>query len=163
MNQRVLDFFKTYIAFLKLIVVAVVILFVLAILSGISSGASEPPRDIYLPEDATAAIGIASAGTVLSLPAKPTKVFLCRSGSFAIDYVDHDLVITPLSSTSRSNLFVYLYGRRFSFDLQVTASNGNAVIRVHDAVIEPESSSKKAGKTLNKPIKKPRTKKVSQS
>lgn len=80
---------------------------------------------------------ISTRGTVLSFPIKPSKVILGRSGTFGIEYVENDLAISPLNMSARSNLFVYLFGRRFSFDLVTSPQGGSPVIRVLDAV-EPK-------------------------
>jgi len=89
---------------------------------------------VRLNESKIARINISTRGTVLSFPAKPTKVILGRSGSFGIEYVENDLAISPLNLSARSNLFVYLLGRRFSFDLVTSAGAGSSVIQVRDSV-----------------------------
>lgn len=72
-------------------------------------------------------------GTVLDFPVKPTDVILGRQGSFGIKYVSSDLAISPLSPSAHSHLFVYLEGRRFTFDLVTVGGGGCAVISVRDA------------------------------
>ena len=88
---------------------------------------------VALDDEKVARVAVSTRGTVLSFPIKPTKVILGKSGSFGLEYVENDLAISPLSSASRSNLFVYLLGRRFSFDLIATPSEGSAIILVRDA------------------------------
>ena len=80
-----------------------------------------------------AKIGIATDGTALDFPTKPAKVILGRKNSFGIEYVETDLAISPLSASARSHLYVYLEGRRFTFELSTVSSGGCAVIAVRDA------------------------------
>lgn len=70
--------------------------------------------------------------TVLNFPLKPSKVILGAPGSFAIEYVENDLAIAALTPGASSNLFVYLEGRRFAFDLSQVASDGDAIVLVRD-------------------------------
>ena len=86
-----------------------------------------------LSDSGTGVITISGRGTVLSFPMKPTKVILGKANSFGIEYCDNDLAISPLTQTARSHLYVYLYGRRFSFDLITSMDGGHAVILVRDA------------------------------
>jgi hypothetical protein len=87
---------------------------------------------LYMDEAHVAQITISQAGTVISFPAKPSKVLLGRSGSFALEYIESDLALTPLQPGSTSNLFVYLLGRRFSFVLR-GAPVGPSIVKVFDA------------------------------
>lgn len=98
---------------------------------------AEEAKIIRLDEKTIGKVLISTRGTVLSFPIKPTKVILGRAGTFGIEYVESDLAISPLNTAARSNLFVYLYGRRFSFDLVTSPQSGSPVIRVLDA-IEPK-------------------------
>lgn len=102
-------------------------------------------RVLRLSESNVGKILISTRGTVLSFPAKPTKVILGRSGAFGIEYVENDLAISPLSTNSRSNLFVYVLGRRFAFDLVASPQAGTSVIQVRDAIekIEKNKSRRK--------------------
>ncbi len=110
---------------------------------------SSDVKVLHLSDDSVAPVRISLSGTVLSFPVKPTKVILGNKGSFGIDYVENDLAITPLGAASRSHLFVYLYGRRFSFDLSVSGQDGSSVILVRDAEAEPKP-------TPSSPAVKPR-------
>lgn len=101
---------------------------------------AEEARIIRLDEKTIGKVLISTRGTVLSFPIKPSKVILGRAGTFGIEYVENDLAISPLNTAARSNLFVYLFGRRFSFDLITSAEGGSPVIRVLDA-IEPKPDS----------------------
>lgn len=72
--------------------------------------------------------------TIMSFPTKPTKVILGNQGLFGIEYVEQDLAVSPLKSGAHSNLFVYLEGRRFGFDLRTaTSDGGDEIILVRDA------------------------------
>lgn len=98
---------------------------------------------LHLSEENIGKTLISTRGTVLSFPAKPTKVILGRSGSFGIEYVENDLAISPLNTNSRSNLFVYVLGRRFAFDLVASSQSGTSVIQVRDALEKKQKSEKK--------------------
>ena len=89
---------------------------------------------IFLDDKTVARVAITIRGTVLSFPVKPSKVILGKSGSFGIEYVENDLAISPLGSAARSNLFVYLQGRRFTFDLVTDLNSGCTVVPVRDAL-----------------------------
>ena len=78
--------------------------------------------------------------TVLSFPTRPTKVVLGNQGLFAVEYIENDLAIAALRFPAQSNLFVYMEGRRFSFDLRTQQSGGDEIILVRDAI------SKKGGR-----------------
>lgn len=102
---------------------------------------------IRLDEKTIGRVLISTRGTVLSFPIKPSKVILGRAGTFGIEYVENDLAISPLNTAARSNLFVYLFGRRFSFDLITSNEGGSPVIRVLDAIEpKPEASPPQKGK-----------------
>lgn len=103
---------------------------------------AEEAKTVRLSESEAAKILISTRGTVLSFPAKPTKVILGRNGSFGIEYVENDLAISPLSTASRSNLFVYVLGRRFAFDLVASSKEGTSVIQVRDTIIKDISQEK---------------------
>ena len=87
-------------------------------------------------------VSISNRGTILSFPAKPTKVILGNAGSFGIEYVENDSAISPLKSGARSNLFVYLHGRRFSFDLRSLPGTGASLVIVKDAISEGANGNK---------------------
>ena len=97
-------------------------------------------KTLRLSDDLVAVVKISTRGTVLSFPLKPTKVILGKAGSFGIEYVENDLAISPLSLNARSNLFVYLFGRRFSFDLIATSGDSSSVVLVRDAKAPSESN-----------------------
>ena len=70
--------------------------------------------------------------TILSFPMKPTKVILGNTGVFTVEYVENDLALAALMSPARSNMFVYLYGRRFAFDLVTVRRRGDEIIVIRD-------------------------------
>lgn len=113
--------------------IALIFVSVLLFLAIVRHGNAREVCPVRLDDKMIARIAVSSRGTVLSFPVKPTKVVLGKNGSFGIEYVENDLAISPLGSTSRSNLFVYLQGRRFSFDLFTDSNKGCAVVSVRDA------------------------------
>ena len=114
-----------------------VLLLCLATFGGVQA---TPAKTVFLSDTEIAHV-ILSLGrsTVLSFPLKPSKVILGSHGLFAVEYVENDLAITALSPNATSNLFVYLEGRRFAFDLKTVAAGGDEIVVVRDA------SEKKAG------------------
>jgi hypothetical protein len=78
----------------------------------------------------------AGRSTVLNFPVKPTKVILGNTGAFSVQYIENDLAISPLSVGASSNLFVYLLGRRFGFDL-IPRQNADEVVIVRDILDKP--------------------------
>jgi len=101
-------------------------------------------KSIKLCEAEVAPVLISTRGTALEFPVEPEKVLLGSKGSFAIEYIRSDLTISPLSSNSRSNLFVYLQGRRFVLDLISSPSTNHALYFIKDC---PEGREKrKSGK-----------------
>ena len=88
---------------------------------------------VRLDNRSVAPVAIDINGTVLEFPMRPTKVILGRNNSFGIEYVESDLAISPLAIGARSHLYVYLQGRRFTFDLSTTVGGGCAVITVRDS------------------------------
>lgn len=106
-------------------------------------------RTVRLSDDKVAMIPVSARGTALSFPVKPTHVVLGKKGSFGIEYVENDLTLTPLGASVRSHLFVYLYGRRFSFDLVSGGESGAAVVLVRDLADTPQNASLKKVQRLN--------------
>ena len=92
-------------------------------------------RTVYLSETDMASIRVVPGrSTVLSFPIKPNKVILGNQGMFAVEYVENDLAIAALRGQARSNLFVYMEGRRFAFDLATVPASGDEIILVRDVV-----------------------------
>ncbi len=88
---------------------------------------------VRLDNRGVAKVAIAVDGTVLDFPLKPSKVILGRKGSFGIEYVESDLAVSPLSAGSKSHLYVYLEGRRFTFELSTIMGGGCPIITVRDS------------------------------
>ena len=106
------------------------ILAVLALYIGPKSYA-DGVKTIKLCEKNVAQIFVSSKGTVLDFPSEPEKVILGTKNSFSIEYIRHDLAISPMTLNSKSNLFVYLQGRRFVLDLS-TAQTGVTLYFIKD-------------------------------
>jgi hypothetical protein len=91
-------------------------------------------RTLYLTDKKMEPIYVGlGKSTILSFPSRPTKVILGSKGMFAIEYVENDIALAALTSPAHSNLFVYLEGRRFGFDLRTTGEGGDEIILVRDA------------------------------
>ncbi len=94
---------------------------------------ASPSRMVYLSNEDMASISLAPGRTtVLSFPTRPTKVILGNQGIIAIQYIENDLAISPLTSSARTNLFVYLEGRRFAFDLRAKDKACDEIVLVRD-------------------------------
>lgn len=108
------------------------LLVLFALLPGL--GFAGQARTVYLSEKTMASIRVTPGrSTILSFPVKPNKVIVGNQGLFAVEYVETDLAIAALRGEARSNLFVYMEGRRFAFDLK-TSPDGDEIILVRDAV-----------------------------
>jgi hypothetical protein len=99
-----------------------------------SSSFGKNARTIRLDDRKTEVVRIGSGhSTILNFPTRPAKVILGSKGLFAVEYVEDDLAITALQGGARSNLFVYLEGRRFGFDLVAVGDVGDEIVMVRDA------------------------------
>lgn len=96
--------------------------------------AAESVKTVRLCDKNVAQALISPRGTVLEFPVEPEKVILGTKNSFSIEYVRTDLAISPLSPNSRSSLFVYLQGRRFSLDLISSPLNGYTIYFIKDCL-----------------------------
>jgi hypothetical protein len=97
-------------------------------------------RVIFLDEMTVAPVAIHPDGTVISFPAKP-EVHVGKADAFNIVYVRNDLVISPNSASAKTNLFVYLLGRRFTLKLAYSAHAGDEIVAIRDPAenrVEPE-------------------------
>lgn len=91
-------------------------------------------RTVYLTDKKMERVSVAPGRSViLNFPSRPSKVIVGNQGLFAIEYVENDLAIAALRSPAHSNLFVYLEGRRFGFDLRTTAGTGDEILLVRDS------------------------------
>jgi hypothetical protein len=104
-------------------------------------------RIVYLQNEDMGAIRLSvERATVLSFPTKPEKVVLGNRDHFSIEFIENDVVITPLNATAHSNLFVYLFGRRFGFDLVASHGDGDEIVIVRDI---PNTNEKTRPKSKN--------------
>lgn len=95
-------------------------------------------RTVYLKDTSVEKIRfIPGRTTVLNFPTKPRKVILGDQGLFAIEYVEADLAIAPVKLGAVTNLFVYLEGRRFSFELISSHGDYDEIVLVRDVVSQP--------------------------
>lgn len=99
-----------------------------------TAAAADNVRRLRLNSEAVAEIKVSTKGTILSFPTKPQKVILGKKASFGLEYVENDIAVSPLSITSRSNLTVYLEGRRYTFSLVASESRGDDIILIRDSL-----------------------------
>lgn len=91
-------------------------------------------RTVFLTDRKMERVSVAPGRSViLNFPSRPTKVIVGNQGLFAVEYVENDLAVAALQSPAHSNLFVYLEGRRFGFDLRTTGSDGDEILLVRDS------------------------------
>ncbi len=96
-------------------------------------GYAKTARKIYLDDKATQSVRVGIGhSTILSFPTRPSKIVLGNKGIFSVEYIENDLAVTALSASARSNLFVYLDGRRFGFDLIGGVDTGDEIVIVRD-------------------------------
>lgn len=95
---------------------------------------AENTKTIKLCENSVATALISPRGTVLDFPSEPQKVVLGTKNSFSIEYIKNDLAISPTTTGARSNLFVYLQGRRFSLDLVTSSGSGVTLYFIKDCL-----------------------------
>jgi hypothetical protein len=70
--------------------------------------------------------------TIVNFPVKPESVIVGGQKLFSIEYIKSDLAITTLSPHAKTNLFVYLMGRRCGFELISSAGRHDSIINVQD-------------------------------
>jgi len=109
------------------------LLSVLILLCSPKAAFAKSVKSLSLSDDMVATVPVSYRGTIISFPTKPIKVIIGNQGAFVVEYVNNDVVISPLTSHSRSNVFVYLEGRRFTLDAVARAS-GYAIVRIKDKV-----------------------------
>ncbi len=96
-------------------------------------GWAKDARTVRLNDEKTVPILIhPGQSVILNFPIKPNKVILGNKGLFSVEYVENDLAVTALMPNAKSNLFVFLTGRRFGFDLITTSGPGDEIILVRD-------------------------------
>ena len=69
---------------------------------------------------------------IINFPIKPDNVVLGGKNQFGIEYIKNDIALTALSSMSKTNLFVYLFGRRCGFQLMASSQRHDNLILVRD-------------------------------
>ena len=89
-------------------------------------------RTIRLNDERTEPIYIGISGAVINFPSHPTKVILGNKGAFAVEYNADDLALSALRQGAHSNLFVYLEGRRYGFNLIAVSAGGDEIVLVRD-------------------------------
>jgi hypothetical protein len=94
--------------------------FLFLFLSWVTPAKADRVKVLSVCENMVVDVAISPYGTVLDIPVEPEKVILGTKGSFNVEYVKTDLAISPTNSQSKSNLFVYLLGRRFAFELKTS-------------------------------------------
>ncbi len=70
--------------------------------------------------------------TILNFPIKPDSVVLGSQKLFSVDYIKSDLAINALTSDAKTNLFVYLFGRRCGFELKTSHGDHDNLVLVRD-------------------------------
>lgn len=108
--------------------------FVLLLISYVPPIWADTVKTVKLCEKNVAQALISPRGTVLAFPVEPEKVILGTKKSFSIEYVRSDLTVSPLFSNARSNLFVYLQGRRFVLDLTTSMNSGYTMLFIKDCL-----------------------------
>lgn len=96
---------------------------------------AEDVKTLRLCEKSVATAYVSFRGSVFDFPTEPEKVVLGTKNTFSIEYIRSDLAISPLTLKSRSNLFVYMQGRRFTLDL-VASQGGTTLYFIKDCEIE---------------------------
>lgn len=69
---------------------------------------------------------------IINFPIKPDNVVLGGKNQFGIEYIKNDIALTALSSAAKTNLFVYLFGRRCGFQLMASSQRHDNLILVRD-------------------------------
>ena len=104
-------------------------------------------RDVYMTEKQIEKVLIRPGVlTVLSFPLKPDSAVMGPQSRFSIKYIENDIVLSGPGG-SRTNMFVYLMGRRFGFEVVSSPGQFDEVVHVHD------------GRSMNAPAPKPKEKK----
>lgn len=135
--------------------IAMILLPLIALLACFHFALGGDVRTVKLNQTMVAKIFISPGrSTILSFPTRPTKVILGNQGVYALEYVENDLAIAALSAHSNSDLFVYLDGRRFAFDLATVPSGGDTIVLVRDSLDEPDPV--KGRSALKEKSKRPR-------
>lgn len=102
--------------------------------------AKERIRTVELKKDEIVTVNTAlTVATIVQVPDRPLSVVVGDSEAFKVEYLDQAITIKPLSSSARSNLYIYTDYRRFDVAL-VTGSERSAdyVVYLKPKVIPPK-------------------------
>lgn len=120
------------------------VLMVLIIAIPLSAGVSPVAKTLYMKDTDIARVTVTlGRSTILSFPTRPSKVVLGGKGFFAVEYIESDLAISALHPQARSNLVVYLQGRRFTFDIVASAASGDEILLIRDALLKRQPKKNK--------------------
>lgn len=97
---------------------------------------SSPPkrsgvRTIYLDEMDIAVVSVHPDGSVVTFPVKP-EIHVGKKGSFNTAFVENDLIVSGSVPGSKTNLFIYLQGRRVTLKLTYNGVFGDQIIYIRD-------------------------------
>lgn len=98
-----------------------------------SASASGKVRRVFLDEHKIERVQVhPGRSTVLHFPVKPENSALGMKGIFGLHYIESDIVVDALRPQGATNLFVYLLGRRFAFELVTSGSAFDEIVDVLD-------------------------------
>lgn len=90
-------------------------------------------KNVYCDESKLVPINVKPTyTTIINFPIKPDNVILGSKNLFSVEYIKNDLAVNSLSYSSKTNLFVYLLGRRCGFELKSSNSDHDNLILVRD-------------------------------
>lgn len=93
---------------------------------------TEGVRLVYLGELEIGEIYVHKDGTVINFPTKP-DVHVGKNGSFDIAFTGNDLIVSPKNVSARTNLFIYVLGRRYTIKLISTPARlGDQIVSLRD-------------------------------
>jgi hypothetical protein len=110
-----------------------------------NDSANQKVRKIHLKRDEIAqvktSLGIA---TLIQVPDRPTSVVLGDTNAFKIEYLENAITIKPLSHSSKSNLYIYTEGRRFSVSLvTLPISSADYIVYLEPEIAQPDPKREK--------------------
>ncbi len=120
--------------FLALVIVTLLMTLLLSIFLITEASASGRVKTVYLDETRTEQVLIKPGMlTAIHFPVKPENSALGQKDLFSLTYIDNDIIVGALRPQAHTNMFVYLYGRRFSFELITSSGVYDEIINVRDA------------------------------
>lgn len=90
-------------------------------------------RIVYLDDMNVAPITVHPDGVVLNFPSKP-EVHIGKKGAFNIVYSENDLIVSALAPGVKTNLFIYLLGRRYTVKLIAGTHGGDEIVSIRDSL-----------------------------